>query len=254
MQSACWTVCEHQAVLESSEFSAKVNRLRPSAGVHEVSAQGQYFDGLRILQLRAPSHGDRDEHLVESYVRGPDLVATYGQTDQRTVRPQIYWRAASLTHEGYRAVGIDMEVSMQTSLLDSTPSVKTVSQLGQSEVWRLSCSSSGTFERLRVSTSHPSEFQASNGTSLFLFRLQDSESSYVEMVHPSDFDRAVLSRNRNDRGSWTLAFKLFDDEHLEKGVIRRGRIRGMFVPRQHDQQIAVACYRQLSDSAPPLTT
>ena len=37
-------------------------------------------------------------------------------------------------------------------------------------------------------------------------------------------------------------------ESLEKGVIRRGRVRGVFLPREQDEQLARAAWRALVDS------
>jgi hypothetical protein len=39
---------------------------------------------------------------------------------------------------------------------------------------------------------------------------------------------------------------------LEKGVILRARVRGIFLPRQDDMRIAAACYRQFVVADPPL--
>ena len=50
-----------------------------------------------------------------------------------------------------------------------------------------------------------------------------------------------------------LSHRLFA-ERLEKGVILRSRIRGLFVPRDHDTELAQSEYRRFAASEPPLTT
>ena len=43
-------------------------------------------------------------------------------------------------------------------------------------------------------------------------------------------------------------------QQMEKGVIRKLRTRGMFLPRERDQQLAAECYAQFMTTALPLTT
>ena len=51
---------------------------------------------------------------------------------------------------------------------------------------------------------------------------------------------------------FTLNHELFAG-HIEKGVIRRGRARGVFLAGASDVDAAQRCFRELVSSAPPLT-
>jgi hypothetical protein len=73
--------------------------------------------------------------------------------------------------------------------------------------------------------------------------------SYIEMVHPSDFRGVEFARVG---GGVTLQSHLFEDR-LEKGVIRRGRIRSWLVPAAGDLTAAERLGHQFAHSEPPLT-
>lgn len=76
--------------------------------------------------------------------------------------------------------------------------------------------------------------------------------SYVEIVHPADFRQTTIDWMSESPPVVRLAHRLFA-ERLEKGVILRSRIRGLFVPRGHDEELARREYRRFAQSALPLT-
>ena len=53
--------------------------------------------------------------LEDAYVRSSDVVATYRQPRQLTIRPQIYWSARLADRD---ALVVDAQVLVQTSLLE----------------------------------------------------------------------------------------------------------------------------------------
>ncbi len=83
-----------------------------------------------------------------------------------------------------------------------------------------------------------------------MFRLHGCDASYAEMVVPADFQGGRVQQTPE---CTRLAYELFP-ESLEKGVIRRGRIRSLFLPRQRDAQAAWDVYEDLCTGTPPLTT
>jgi hypothetical protein len=72
------------------------------------------------------------------------------------------------------------------------------------------------------------------------------------MVHPADFDRSTIDTLENRQVEMTTSF--FAQERLEKGVIRRARVCGLFVPRSDDIAQTLDAYRQFAASQLPLTT
>jgi hypothetical protein len=83
---------------------------------------------------------------------------------------------------------------------------------------------------------------------LIVFRHATLGLSYAEMVHPTDFVMAEA-----DGGQCYARSTLFP-ERLEKGVIRRGRVCGWFLPTENDLATAVELASQFVDEPLPLTT
>jgi hypothetical protein len=82
-------------------------------------------------------------------------------------------------------------------------------------------------------------------------RLVGMPVSYVEIMPAGDF-RELAIRYISD-GSCQTSWELFAD-FLEKGVIRRARMRSVFVPRQNDLEIAETLCREINQQRLPLTT
>jgi hypothetical protein len=89
---------------------------------------------------------------------------------------------------------------------------------------------------------------------LFVFRKSEQDFSYAELVHPTDFHSAVVNEGCGPfEESGPLRAQLFP-ERLEKGVIRRARICGWFMPAENDLETAVTLAKRFVDEPLPLTT
>lgn len=257
MSAAFWELADGSiATLLTPGLSGVVDVARPASGLTQLSFDGAAPPQATIAAIhpatiaaveigRAPS---ADEPIAECYVRGRDLVVTYAQSADRPWRTQVYWRAVDDDIAGQRAVGVDLQVSVQTSLLDLRPHVRTVTRLPAGEL-------------LHVGQSTATPLAGSDWTTIdpptcVVARLPGRDSSYVEMVHPADLGRMTVRladpRDTTPRRA-TLASELFYDA-LEKGVILRARVRGLFVPRKGDVDAARCAYEQFLELAPPLTT
>lgn len=244
-----WQLAGTSAVWTSPELFARVDLLHPEAGLHDVRVREQPLSGASFLRVETQHAGKGKESLLDAYVRGCDLIATFAQTPARPIRPQIYWRA--LAHEnGQQLGGLELIVSTQTSLLDADTSLTTWSCVPAGEVLQLRDHLAAQFSRL---ISLPTEVTTENGPGLFLFRPPHADWSYVEMVYPTDFAAARLLAEEGATGLVRLTNTLFA-ERLEKGVIRRGRIRGVFLARSGDESAALAVYDSFVASPLPLTT
>jgi hypothetical protein len=170
----------------------------------------------------------------ESYTRGHDLVATYNETPSRPLRVQAYWHVAELAqlprYDDARL--IELQVSINTSLLDLRPTLDVVTQ----------------------TTSHVERLTFGEA-SAFLIRFADVPYTYIEIPHPRDCARTAFTPSSNPaaNGRTTIRHTLFG-RRLEKGVIMRGRVRGALVPRNSDIAAAEALADDLLQAAPPLTT
>ena len=94
-------------------------------------------------------------------------------------------------------------------------------------------------------------FDPTIGPGCFLFR-RAGTFSYAELVHPADFRQSTLAARESSSADVRLAHRLFH-RRLEKGVILRSRLRGVFLPREHDMELAAAEYRRFAASEPPPT-
>lgn len=231
-----------QATYSNKSFSVRVDLTHPGEGLQDVSFQGSptHVSSLRIsAEPPTPKGG---ETVIESYVRGDDLIVTYAQTPARTIRPQIYWSALNFKD----AHGIQATISAQTSLLDSDPTIRSHSRLGQGDLFQpKQIEDNGDWQQRSAD-----DACSADSPSLFLFRPNDADWSYAEILFPTDFQGAQVTAKDD---ALQIEFSMFP-EFLEKGVIRRGRIQSLFMPRTNDQQVAIAAYRELANSPAPLTT
>ena len=248
-----WLLENNIARLDTKELSAKVDILRPGDGIHDLVVWHFELPGTRLLRVLNPLHERDQEQLFESYARGRDLIATYSPTSDCPVRPQIYWRVCDFQTKSSNCAGWEFIVSMQTSLLDSDVSVTVATDLDVDEVWRLSNIHRGEFEKIEERDPTGQQIDPCNGTSVVLFRTTQPELSYVEIVHPAEFQDGKLFSDTTQDTRVTWNRKLFRNERLEKGVIRRSRMWGFFVPRQRDLQSAFDRWQELQRISPPLT-
>ncbi|MFP6648189.1 MAG: hypothetical protein VB817_01935, partial [Pirellulaceae bacterium] len=77
--------------------------------------------------------------------------------------------------------------------------------------------------------------------------------SYLEMLHPADFGGGELLYGKEQPAEVSWTCQLLHDQ-LEKGVIRRSRLQGWFIPREGDQQQAERLFQRFRDSLCPLGT
>ena len=192
-------------------------------GLHDITAHDAPLSGVQLLGIDSRP-GVAEESILDRYIRGNDLVARYAQTEQRPVSPEVYWRAFTEANIS----GIDLIVSMQTDRLESDPSISIGNLLP-----------AGQFVKGAV------------GEAGALFRPEHSDVSLLLAAHPSDCE--LLQTDAAPEGKSTISFVLFRPG-LEKGVIRRGRLRAAFLPRANDQTLAGEQYHEFLTSQLPLTT
>jgi hypothetical protein len=232
MSSAAWRLEKSTARLKVSAWEAVVDLTRPNGGMHDWR-----FKGSELVLPKFVLGVELDSVTLEDvYLRGTDLVATYSATPTRPTRVQIYWRVhTDASRTGTEVLAIDLQVSVQTHLLDSNPALVTSSLLQADEICR----------EVRPAC--------------LLARRTRESLSYAEMVHPEDQRRDAVAIESTDKSSPKNAqqFKLTHElflPPLEKGVILRGRIRGVFMPCEGDEATTQASYSEFIAAEPPLTT
>jgi len=243
-----WSVSGTTARLQTDSLAAQLDLRHPNRGL--VAVQTRFHRGLwdevrgdGLLRVHAAGRSDEPHEVIDSYVRGTDLVAAYAPVATGDVQFQIYWRSLGSTLG--RPVGLEVIVSVQTGLLDSDPG-SVVSSLVSAEA----VSGLGTLDQSALpDLGDVTTVDCGGAGGLVLFRLTPGHLSYVEMIHPTDFCSSHVVATR---GLVRSTFRLFE-ERLEKGVIRRGRLRGFFLPREGDGATALELFSQFAATPPPLT-
>jgi len=210
---SAWKLTSGTAELRTSQLSGRIDLRNPLRGLHRLTYNATVVEGsvLGVAML------GEDASLEEAFVRGDDLVATYRADGDRPFSLQVYWTIA-LRENG---VFLDTLLSLETPLLESFPKVIVKSQLQGVEV-----------------------LQQNQDHEFLILRSIDNAWSYAEMAHPADPVELQIDEKGVLQRSLGGAF-------LEKGVIRRLRLRGVFLPR--DLQNASECLAELVSEAPPLT-
>ncbi len=253
MGSPIWRITNSTAKLSQGRFSATADLARPFDGLSSVEPFFPSADVGRIFQIVLPDATAAGLPFKDAYVRANDLIVTYGQTESRPFSVQICWRALAEVADERIQAGIEVVVSSHTSLLDSRPIVTSRSELPSREVFQLRDIEAASFERIDIGDAHlqPQKFGPQSGAGCFVFRLPDSATSYVEMIHPLDFERSTFTAGA-DHSRRTIEHSLIS-RWMEKGVIVRSRMRGFFVVRSDDLATAATAYAAFCDSKLPLS-
>ncbi|MDP6466679.1 MAG: hypothetical protein QF918_03010 [Pirellulaceae bacterium] len=245
-QSA-WRLCGATVQLTTESLEATIDVERPDLGLGSltscINGHKVKLDAAGILGVCA---GQVDPAAVKStdyYVRGDDMIVSYQLATTPDVGLQIYWRV--IHDETTPATGIEAIVSAQTELSDSHPALTVRSLLPPGDVLTMTASGDRTFRPLALDRD---DSATSDGA--VLIRFDSDEISFLEMVHPSDDCGVTIKRTS---GQLVTYYPILT-EQLEKGVIRRSRIRGMFLPRENDSSFASELYAQFASSPTPLTT
>jgi hypothetical protein len=207
--------------------------------------RGMPSDAFGAMITAGPGPRPAVIEVKERYVRGCDFVATYAKSADYPVAPQFYWRAA--LHEALSAVQIQTILSVQTDLLDSHPEASVNSFALESRLFHAPSLAHDAFREISESASCEGNAGREH---LFVFRNEGLDLSYAQMVHPSDFVAAEVQVNESRPP--LVSASLFP-ESLEKGVIRRARISGWFLPAENDLRAAVELAKQFVNEPLPLT-
>ena len=227
--------------------AAHLNLVQADCGLSNVSIDGTSLADIQLLGIDAPNltSGPAASVPVDAYVRQNDLVATYGETDGQRRRLQAYWRVIELESNCTAIAVFELVVSVQTELLDSHPAMSVVSCYTRSECLRYGAIGSDKPEPLEFGEAHDRD-------GFLLVRPEGAAVSFMQAAHPADFAGYQASPSDDSQRQFKVRHPLFS-EQLEKGVIRRARVRVAIVPRADDLSLTADCYRQFAASEPMLT-
>jgi hypothetical protein len=252
MHSAPWQFEKSSAALHLGALSANLASSQPDDGLTNVIVGENPLAQARLLGI-ALGQVIEAADAVECYVRGADMIVVYEESSRWPVRVDAVWRAVAATAPAEVLAAVDLIVSVRTHLLDMRPDLAVESIVPAGDVFRLSDSRSAACEPLALADQRPTVLSPATGPGCFLFRFPDAQFSYIEMVHPDDFEHDEIGRRDTGDGSLRATHRLFRAS-LEKGVILRARVRGVFVDRRDDARTAAACYAAFAAADPPLGT
>ncbi len=250
MQPPAWQLDKHFARLRCGRFRATVDVTRPADGLVEVCPGSDRLTDACLLGIAIPSYPAGDATaLIEDYARGGDLTAAYKESQDWPVRVDAFWRAAGPAQSEKFAAAVELVVSVRTQEPDSRPELAAESRLSASETLHLVDKETADYRPLAAAAA--TVIRPEDGTGCLLFRPPGVELSYAEAVHPTDFQRDELISRSGGVGTVLLRHHLFANG-LEKGVILRARVAGVFLPREGDRYIAARWYQAFAAAEPSL--
>lgn len=247
MPDTPWRLDGANAALTWRGFEAGLDLARPDLGLRIKHWRHVALGNLAPLGFVFPEV-ETGAVVFDSYQRGLDLIATYAETPSRPFRVQAYWRCVpDPPGDDADAIAIELQLSVQTPLLDCFPIVHT----------RTMFAAATSLERLQMTSSPPltaetlSIESVTSGGEAFSAQVSDAPRlvQYIEMLHLADFQS---NRIESDEHGWRLEHDLLEPG-LEKGVIRRVRVRGVFCAGAINHEFIERIYHAFHAAALPLT-
>jgi hypothetical protein len=218
-----WFLQGSQAKLACGPLLAEVDVERPTRGLHNLRLSVEAIEGWLMGVNAAAETAAADEpwQPTDVYTRGNDLVATYREPLGQPFNLQIYWRV--LTPKNRQSAALESIVSIQTREWEAHPHVTLTSALAV----------------------HSARLE--NGGVIFR---SHHDWAYVEATPPGDFTpSACESKAANlHAAAWT-----YGNHFMERGVIRRLRLRGAIVPIAEAEDSIEQLSADLIAEPPPLT-
>ncbi|MBX7075145.1 MAG: hypothetical protein K1X71_18535 [Pirellulales bacterium] len=226
MTRTAWRLANSVATLELDSLHARLDVGAPHQGM------GFLGSPARALAIELGAARGSVGALIDCFARGNALIATYAPTEKWPVLLELDWRATAATAN--LPARIDLQVSVHTDRLDSDPELSIGATWTANEIFSYSDKSNAWTAR--------DDARHGELTSLVVCRQAGDAPSYVQMIHPSDFCGQQFAARDGDIALRAPLFR----QRLEKGVIRRARIRAALVPRAHDLEIARGMYEQFA--------
>jgi hypothetical protein len=248
-----WQLDKNKAVFQTPTFAVEIDTHAPESGIILYQMAENMGQAASLLQIHSNSSDEVGVPQRESvHQRGPDLVVDYRMSKVPEFTWQIYWRALTGLDSRNVLGGIELILSVQTELLDSDPRMMVESHLSNSRMLRVDTNQHASPEAIEIDVSDIVSPVKLNPPGILMGRPYEASFSYLELVHPSDFIDREIARASQDSSQVASRCTLFEAP-LEKGVIRRGRLRGLLLSRDHDVASARSCYEQFVASPIPLT-
>jgi hypothetical protein len=225
-----WHIHGTEASLIHGKWRAHYGTTHPELGLsifHDDSLERRV-----VLSLIEPTEGS-PRQASEAYVRQNDLISEFAQTRHDQFSFQTYFRI--LPESTDDLLGLEVWLSVQTTLLDSCPSMELVSIVPNSR-WRWQI----------LSSSH----------AIWLVSHVENRGgpmSALGMGHPLEESQTIRVEDETIAED-SLSLRIFS-HFMEKGVIRRARMRFyLSVKEVFDAKMIEKLFEEFQQSELPLTT
>jgi hypothetical protein len=217
MENLEWRLQGTLATLESGLGIASLDLANPLAGLTLRATQFHVEPLFAFLILEQPQ---------DVIARGRDLVLRFPPRAGDLVSYEVRYQVSEA------ADAMDMILSAQTQRLASKPETEVRSSFGAAELVKPRFDEPGLI--------------SPNEVPYCVARPTSADISLLMMVHPSDFYESTVDES-------SVTFRIFP-ESLEKGVIRRARLRLRLLDRSRDEAEAWEEFSRSRSEVPPLTT
>jgi hypothetical protein len=260
MTTPIWRLNGHMAKLAHPQLRGLLDLARSQRGLHELEVSGIRFEGTGLLGVGISGDSlDASAAPSECHARATDLVAVYRAAPERPFEVELRWRICPLHQPAAPLPAMELILSVRTELPRHQPELATQSVLAGGEALGLLSGEEDAFAPLVPAAGAPVRFDPLSGRPCWLLRPVEAPWSYAEMLRPSELKHGELGLlsdvegERDRRGQFfRLRQRLFVGE-LEKGVLVRCRVRGMFLPRQDDARRAAAAFAAFVAEEPVLS-
>jgi len=220
MNKTFWQVDTSSAKFETDDLAALVSLADPKLGMTALRVGGAPVEHLSLFQVT----NIESQQPTECVPRGNDLIVSYPPTNDWPVTTEVYWRVATRRP----APSIDFIISVETEQLDTAPEIFLQNHLG----------------------GHADAQQLADG--LTLVSLLNAPTDLAMMTLPAEYLHQTEINASAVDGPITVESRL-QFGPLEKGVIRRARMRAAFLPSEDAKTAAAECFAEFAASALPLT-
>ncbi len=235
-----WKVGDRDARVQNGGWIGMILPASPSAGL-ELSNEDWLDRMWRLVTINPnPRHSCTIE---ERYLREGDYIVRYKQTDKDKFSFQIDWREITPELDSNFEFGVEMWISVQTALLNVQPTIELTSEVGGAS-WET------IHHRQLVGSSNDAAVPAEKPPAPAAMIARTDSGTVVQLVHPSDQEQVEYQEVKRKS---VRSMRLFG-QSMEKGVIRRARVRIMATIEEVDLSRVTESYQRFQDSPLPLTT
>lgn len=235
-----WALAHAHATATAGRLSLTLDLANPQQPLRMYDQS----TGLQWQAIAFTPHPSHRFEIEEAYVRGNDLIVRYRQSADDVFAFQLNYR---LLIDSSDILGIELWISIQTDHLDTTPWLELSSELAGAN-WQ-----SLRHDELMTSKSglpEPESIQPGEAQVAALAACpSNAPSTCVWLIEPRDQVQFQLTSDLNASEQHAKLFGAF----MEKGVIRRARLRLMLIGNAFNPQQVKELYQDFANSPLPLT-